>query len=167
MRFGKERERERAIDLWATAIFSVGRLLPPPSLPPSPFSTRSLDCFSQVRLRSTPSCRACGRARSFAEPERRGARAGAGGVYRERGDYILVTNFDFFWHDLREWFDPTGGYSIGHRRVEAQKLLNATKEGSLTSEYLYEVISSKGVASGPDQSDGTIFQAIINVEKSL
>ena len=92
-----------------------------------------------------------------------------GDNYRERGDYILVTNFDFFWHDLREWFDPTGGYGIGHpRRVEAQKLLNATKEGSLTSEYLYEVISSKGVfASGPDQSDGTIFQAIINVEKSL
>ena len=24
-------------------------------------------------------------------------------------DYIIITNFDFFWHDIREFFDPTGG----------------------------------------------------------
>ena len=24
--------------------------------------------------------------------------------FEERFDYILVTNFDFFWHDIREWF---------------------------------------------------------------
>ena len=67
--------------------------------------------------------------------------------------------------------DPTGGYGIGHpRRVEAQKLLNATSEGSLTPEHLYEVISSKGVFAGDADAvdgDGTVFQAIINVETGL
>jgi hypothetical protein len=84
----------------------------------------------------------------------------------EREDYIIMTNFDFYWNDIREWFDPSGGYGIGHpRRLEAQKLLNATAVGSLTSEFLYEVISSKGVfAPG---NFGTIFQAIINIEKGL
>ena len=82
--------------------------------------------------------------------------------FEQRADYIIVTNFDFFWHDVREWFDPTGGYGIFHpRRVEAQKLLNATDEGALTPGYLYDVISSEGVFAD------TIFQAIINVEKGL
>jgi hypothetical protein len=87
--------------------------------------------------------------------------------FEERSDYIIVTNFDFFWHDIREWFDPTGGYGVGHpRRVEAQKLLNSTELGTLTSEYLFEVISSKGVFAG-GSNDHTIFQAIINIEKGL
>ena len=25
-----------------------------------------------------------------------------------REDYIIVTNFDYIWGDIREWFDPTG-----------------------------------------------------------
>ena len=29
--------------------------------------------------------------------------------YQERDDYIIMTNFDFFWNDVREYFDPTGG----------------------------------------------------------
>ena len=28
--------------------------------------------------------------------------------YKERSDYIIITNFDYFWGDVREWFDPTG-----------------------------------------------------------
>ena len=34
--------------------------------------------------------------------------------------YIIVTNFDYWWGDIREYFDPTGG-SIGHpRRIYAE-----------------------------------------------
>ena len=29
--------------------------------------------------------------------------------FDERDDYIIMTNFDFFFHDFREYFDPTGG----------------------------------------------------------
>merc|ERR1712031_124202 len=59
--------------------------------------------------------------------------------FEQRSDYIVMTNFDFYWHDIREYFDPTGGYGIGHpRRIEAQKMLNATAMGSLTGEYLFE-----------------------------
>jgi len=32
-----------------------------------------------------------------------------GGNFGEREDYIIITNFDFFYHDIREYFDPTGG----------------------------------------------------------
>jgi len=80
--------------------------------------------------------------------------------FDERDDYIIITNFDFFWKDVREWFDPTGGYGIGHpRRLYAQKILNATSV--LTPEVLYNTINSKGVFAD------TIFQAIINVEKKM
>ena len=27
----------------------------------------------------------------------------------QRDDYIIITNFDFYFHDIREQFDPTGG----------------------------------------------------------
>jgi hypothetical protein len=27
----------------------------------------------------------------------------------ERGDYIIIYNLDFFFHDIRERFDPAGG----------------------------------------------------------
>lgn len=81
--------------------------------------------------------------------------------FDERDDYIIITNFDFFFHDFREYFDPTGG-KIGYpRRIAAQKLLNSTAEGSLTSEFLYSTIDAKGVLAD------TIFQAIMNVEKGL
>jgi hypothetical protein len=76
--------------------------------------------------------------------------------FEERDDYIIITNFDFFWHDVREFFDPTGG-KIGHpRRVAAQKFLNATD--SLTPELLFEAIDAPGVIAD------TVFQAIIGVE---
>jgi len=31
------------------------------------------------------------------------------GNFDEPNDYIIITNFDFFFHDFREYFDPTGG----------------------------------------------------------
>ena len=83
------------------------------------------------------------------------------GNFEERSDYIIMTNFDFFDHDEREHFDPTGGFpktTLFSRRVNAQKILNATALNSITQEKLFETINANGVLAD------TIFQAIINVE---
>jgi hypothetical protein len=80
--------------------------------------------------------------------------------FEEREDYVIMTNFDFFWHDVREWFDPTGGLGIFHpRRLYAQEVLNAST--AIDAGVLWSAINSKG-----DFAD-TIFQAIINVEQKL
>jgi hypothetical protein len=90
--------------------------------------------------------------------------------YGTRRDYIIITNFDFFFHDIREDFDPTGGClplagplepKCHNRRVSAQLRLNATAEGGLTEEGLFEAIDGKGTLAD------TIFQAVINVETGL
>ena len=47
------------------------------------------------------------------------------------------------------------------RRIKAQRMLNATAEGALTPEYLYETLNNVGVIAG------TVFQAAINAEKGL
>jgi len=76
-----------------------------------------------------------------------------------RDDYIIVTNFDYFFHDIREYFDYTG--EIGHpRRIQAQKLLNASLD--LNKDVLFNTISAKGVFA-----TDTIFQAIMSVELNL
>ena len=87
----------------------------------------------------------------------------------QREDYIIITNFDFFFHDLRENFDPTGGClplnplkpGCHNRRVAAQLRLNATETRALTEERLFEIINAEGTLAD------TIFQAVINVEKRL
>lgn len=79
--------------------------------------------------------------------------------YDERDDYIIITNFDFFFKDIREYFDPTGGQIGVPRRTVAQKLLNASSV--ITPELLFNVINAKGVLAD------TIFQAIMNVETGL
>jgi hypothetical protein len=79
--------------------------------------------------------------------------------FNERDDYIIITNFDFFFHDVREYFDPTGGQVGYPRRVAAQKYLNSSE--ILTPEVLFDTINHKGVIAD------TIFQAIINVEKGI
>jgi len=81
--------------------------------------------------------------------------------FGERDDYIIITNFDFFWHDIREYFDPTGGTIGKPRRIQAQKLLDSTPMGQLTAEFLYDTINAKGVLAD------TVFQAIMNVENGL
>jgi len=85
----------------------------------------------------------------------------AGGNFDERDDYIIITNFDFYFHDIREDFDPTGGGGglKPSRRVEAQKILNST--AILTADVLFNTINHKLVIAD------TIFQAIINVEKGI
>jgi len=78
--------------------------------------------------------------------------------FEERNDYIIMTNFDFYFHDIREWFDPSGGGGFGKpsRRKAALKVLNASPE--LTPEILFEAINAKYVIAD------TIYQAIMNVE---
>lgn len=76
-----------------------------------------------------------------------------------RSDYIIITNFDFFYHDIREYFDYTG--EIGRpRRIEAQKLLNASSD--LNQDMLFRTLSAKGVFA-----IDTIFQAVMSVELNL
>lgn len=88
------------------------------------------------------------------------------GNFEEPADYIIMTNFDFFWHDVREYFDPTGtkpGGIFHPRRKMAQTILNATLDSGapLTAEVLFNVINAPGVLAD------TIFQAVINVEKGI
>ena len=66
-----------------------------------------------------------------------------GGNFDEREDYIIMTNFDFWYHDPREYDDDTGGLKGYPRRVAAQKKLNATATHTLTPEYLFETINAK------------------------
>lgn len=73
--------------------------------------------------------------------------------------YLLVTNFDYWWHDVRAWFDPTSGHLLRPRRMVAAKLLDAA--GTLTPAVLNATINADGVLAD------TVFQAIINVEKDL
>lgn len=81
--------------------------------------------------------------------------------FEQRDDYIIITNFDFVYHDFKERLDWTGGKGMGHpRRIAAQRLLNDT--AVLTPEVLFSVIDDFEVAA----SD-TIFQAIMNVETGL
>ena len=80
--------------------------------------------------------------------------------FEERDDYIIVTNWDFYWHDFREYLDPTGG-SIGPntRRVVAQRALNASR--TITPAVLWRAINGKGTFAD------TVFQAVMNVEKDV
>ena len=48
--------------------------------------------------------------------------------FHQPPEYVIITNWDFFFHDIRELFDPTGGkaFPAPSRRVAAQTILNAT-----------------------------------------
>ena len=74
--------------------------------------------------------------------------------------YVIVTNFDYWWHDVREYFDPTGGHLGLPRRVAAQRILNASLNAglALTPELMNATISADGVLAD------TIFQAVADVE---
>jgi len=80
--------------------------------------------------------------------------------YENADDYIIETNFDYWDNDFREYLDPSAG-EIGHaRRVVAQAILNKTDV--LTPQVLFDVLNTEGVIA-----KDTIFQAIMNVEKSI
>jgi hypothetical protein len=74
--------------------------------------------------------------------------------------YIIMTNFDYIYHDIKEWFDPTSVKGIGHsRRLDAERLLNAS--ASITPTLLEQVLSDDGV-----MAKDTIFRMVANVEKN-
>ena len=77
--------------------------------------------------------------------------------------YVIVTNFDYWWHDVREYLDPTGGHLGLPRRVAAQRILNASLNAglALTPELMNATISADGVLAD------TIFQAVADVELGL
>ncbi len=77
--------------------------------------------------------------------------------------YVIVTNFDYWWHDVREYLDPTGGHLGLPRRVAAERILNASLNAglALTPELMNATISADGVLAD------TIFQAVADVEVGL
>ena len=77
--------------------------------------------------------------------------------------YVIVTNFDYWWHDVREYLDPTGGHLGLPRRVAAQRILNASLNAglALTPGLMNATISADGVLAD------TIFQAVADVEVGL
>merc|ERR1719183_873969 len=81
--------------------------------------------------------------------------------YHCRDDYIIVTNFDYFYRDIREWFDPTSQKGLFHpRRIAAQKRLNASK--ALTPDVVFSVIDDDDV-----RATDTIYQALMSVEAGM
>jgi len=75
--------------------------------------------------------------------------------------YIIMTNFDYIWGDVKEIFDPTGGKGIFHpRRKPAEALLD--NADAMTPELLFNVINDFEV-----MAKDTIFQVIMNVETGL
>lgn len=78
-----------------------------------------------------------------------------------KSKYIIMTNFDYVYHDIREWFDPTGGKGIFHpRRQAAQKILDAAS--AITPDVLFSTLNNFEV-----MAKDTIFQMIANPEKGL
>lgn len=87
-----------------------------------------------------------------------------GAAYRinlnESDRYIIMTNFDYVYGDLKEYFDPTSPMGIGHsRRKGAMKLLEQTPH--FTPESLMNLMFDDEVVA-----KDTIFQAVFNVEKN-
>merc|ERR1712183_1203715 len=83
------------------------------------------------------------------------------GNYQCRDDYIIQTNFDYYWHDIKEFFDISTHKGFGHsRRKAAMRIMNAT--ASVTPAVLWKTITDVDV-----QAKDTIFQVIMNVETGL
>jgi len=80
---------------------------------------------------------------------------------KSKHGYVIVTNFDYIWHDIREHFDPTSTAGFGRsRRVGAQKILDKTDV--ITPQVLFEVINNPVTLA-----KATIFQAVMSVETGL
>lgn len=78
---------------------------------------------------------------------------------KDEDRYIIMTNFDYVYGDIRERFDYTSVMGVGHsRRKGAMKLLDQTP--TFTPESLMELMFKKEVAA-----KDTIFQVVFNVEK--
>ena len=69
---------------------------------------------------------------------------------------IFLISFTF-----RSFLSQGGGFGKESRRIAAQKILNGTQIGSITSDVLFTILNHKDVLAD------TVFQAIINVEKGI
>jgi len=77
----------------------------------------------------------------------------------KRGDYVIMTNFDFYWGDIREYFDPTaGGVGKKTRREAAEANLARWPVGKLTPDALFETINAPYVLA-----KDTVFQMLTSV----
>jgi hypothetical protein len=75
--------------------------------------------------------------------------------------YIIMTNFDYIWHDIKERFDPSTVKGMFHpRRKAAEKILDSA--AVITPEVLSKVLNDDAV-----MAKDTIFQVILNVETGL
>lgn len=80
---------------------------------------------------------------------------------KSKHGYVIMTNFDYIWHDIREKFDPTSTAGFGKsRRVGAQRILDKTDV--ITPQVLFDVINNPVTFA-----KATIFQAVMNVETGL
>jgi len=55
--------------------------------------------------------------------------------------YIVITNFDYWNNDWREWFDPTANFY--RRRIGVMKSLDSVK--TITKEVVFETLNRKDV----------------------
>eukprot|EP00931_Biecheleriopsis_adriatica_P091848 TRINITY_DN6571_c0_g1_i1.p1 TRINITY_DN6571_c0_g1~~TRINITY_DN6571_c0_g1_i1.p1 ORF type:complete len:343 (+),score=58.58 TRINITY_DN6571_c0_g1_i1:268-1296(+) len=75
--------------------------------------------------------------------------------------YVIMTNFDYIWHDWKEHFDPTSVAGFGvSRRKAAEKILDSVD--AITPQLLSAVLNDRRV-----MAVDTIFQAVMNVESGL
>jgi len=75
-----------------------------------------------------------------------------------KNDYVIITNFDYWDHDIKEWFDYTSVHFGHSRRIGAERILNASK--NINEDQLYKTMNDDEVLA-----KDTIYQAFFNVEK--
>jgi hypothetical protein len=75
-----------------------------------------------------------------------------------KNDYIVITNFDYWDHDIKEYFDYTSTHFGHSRRIGAEKILNAS--ANINYAQLYQTLNDEEVIA-----KDTIFQMFANVQK--
>jgi len=75
----------------------------------------------------------------------------------QKNDYIIITNFDYWDHDFKEWLDPTSIHFRHSRRIGAERLLNSSSD--IDFKTLYKTMNDEEVIA-----KDTIFQAFMNVQ---
>lgn len=76
----------------------------------------------------------------------------------EEDKYIIITNFDFWNGDFREYLDWTGGHIGSPRRIFAENFLNTVS--TITPEILMDTLDMDGVFA----INSTIWNGVWNVE---
>ena len=77
-------------------------------------------------------------------------------------NYIIMTNFDYIYHDIKEHFDPSTVSGYGKSRRKAAAAILDAHTGHVTPDLLFSILNDDNV-----MATDTIFQAIMNVETGL